>query len=61
MEKTGTWTYASGVNYTQSEEARQEQTAQKLQNKTLRVVTVPVICKNNFLIKIFITDLYSIA
>ena len=43
MEKTGTWTYASGVNYTKSEEARQEQTAQKLQNKTLRVVTVPVI------------------
>merc|ERR1712165_169660 len=32
---------ASGVNYTKSEEARQEQTAQKLQNKTLRVVTVP--------------------
>ena len=43
MEKTGSWTYMSGVNYTKSEEARQEQTAQKLQNKTLRVVTVPVI------------------
>ena len=43
MEKTGLWTYMGGVNYTKSEEARQEQTAQKLKNKTLKVVTVPVI------------------
>ena len=39
MVKTGIWTYESGVNYTKSEAVRVEQTAQKLQNKTLRVVT----------------------
>ena len=42
MVKTGTWTYESGVNYTKSESARQEQTTMKLQNKTLSVVTTLV-------------------
>ena len=56
MEKTGIWTPESGVNYTKSEAVRVEQTAQKLQNKTLRVVTtfvsktphsvISVPCKN---------------
>ena len=58
MEKTGTWTLAGGVNYTQSEEARQEQTAQKLQNKTLRVVTVPVIYIKSILVQVFCCLLY---
>ena len=53
MEKTGTWTLAGGVNYTLSEDVRQEQTAQKLQNKTLRVVTVPVTYKKSSLDRIF--------
>ena len=42
MVKTGTWSYETGVNYTKSEAAREEQTAQKLQNKTLLVVTTLV-------------------
>ena len=42
MVKTGIWTQESGVNYTQSDAQRVEQTAQKIQNKTLRVVTTDV-------------------
>ena len=42
MLKTGTWTYATGINYTKSESARQEETTQKLENKTLQVVTTLV-------------------
>ena len=42
MVKEGTWTYESGVNYTKSESARQEETTQKLQNQTIKVVTTLV-------------------
>jgi hypothetical protein len=53
MSKTGTWTYESGVNYTKSESARQEETTQKLENKTLQVVTTLVNKAH------FICNLYS--
>ncbi len=39
MVKTGIWSLETGVNYTKSETERGEQMVQKLQNKTLRVVT----------------------
>ena len=39
MVKTGIWSLETGINYTKSETQRGEELVQKLQNKTLKVVT----------------------
>ena len=39
MVKTGIWSLETGINYTLSETQRGEVLVQKLQNKTLKVVT----------------------
>lgn len=42
MIKTGTWTLASGVNYTKTTAQSEAQIVEKLQNKTLRITTTLV-------------------